>query len=134
MPKTETLDECVDRVLSFDEIAEVAIYLYADVARAKKAQEALCKARNKCQWSHREIRGGPCDVLEALVGWDGLYNDRVRGIVDEFGFPRFVDRWGALCWTDINGDHCGDQSGFYPFWDSEAALRKRLEEGKTPRE
>jgi hypothetical protein len=134
MPKTETLDECVDRVLSFDEIAEVAIYLYADVARAKKAQPILRKAKDKCSETQPELKGKTCEALEAMVGWDGLYNGRVESVLDEFKVRTWVDEWGGKCWTDANGDHCGDQSGFYPFWDNEVALRKRLEEGKTPRE
>lgn len=134
MSKPETLDTCVDRALSFNKIAEVAIYLYADVVHAKRARPILCEARDKCQRSSPALKGRLCEVMENLVGWDGLYNSRVEKILGEFDFRTWVDHWGALCWTDANGNHCGDQSGFYPFWDNEEAFRQRLEEGRAPTE
>jgi len=125
-------EKCAKEMLPFDDKAVIAIYLYADVALKPQATKALQKFRQVCSLQLPELRTVDTDTLERAIGWDGLYNDAVREIVEkEFGFKTFVDHYGAYCWEHKrHAEHvCGDQYGFFPFYTSEKLLRKRLQEG-----
>jgi hypothetical protein len=124
--QTTKLEQCIDKELSFDEIASVAVYLYADVKYFPPAKRAIEKAKQKCP---TELTA---EELETEVGWDGLYNKRVEELATQHGYKTWVDRWGAYCWTDNLGNHCGDQSNFYPLYLHEETLKKDLERGKIP--
>lgn len=128
-PLNNPPDECVNGNLSFDEIAEVAVYLYTDLMHEPKAKVALRKVVQKCSPFMSSLPGTPLDKMEAEVGWDGLYNRRVEEVLSEYPFKTSVDEWGARCWTDLEGErHCGDDSGFYPWYTDERLLRKTLDE------
>jgi hypothetical protein len=129
--QTEKWEKCAEETLSFDDKAAIAIYLYADVALKPQAMKAIEKFRQVCSLQFPELRTVDVDTLETQIGWDGLYNSQVREITEqEFGFPTFVDRYGAYCWIDKKGEKvCGDQSGFFPLYVNEKLLRKRLQEG-----
>jgi len=126
MPEIAKLERCINKELSFDDIASVAICLYADLKYCPQAKKALKKAKQKCP---TELS---TEELETAIGWDGLYNERVEELATQYGYKTWVDRWGAYCWTDNLGDHCGDQSGFYPLYLREETLKKDLERGKIP--
>jgi hypothetical protein len=128
---TEKWEKCAKEMLSFDDKAAIAIYLYADVALKPQAMKAIKKFRQVCSLQFPELRTIDVDTLETEIGWDGLYNSQVKEIVEqEFGFKTFVDTYGAYCWEDKKGEKtCGDQSGFFPFYTSEKLLREDLEEG-----
>jgi len=126
-------ETCAKTLLSFDDKAAVAIYLYADVKFKPNAAEALERFRKICSVLHPELKTVSAEKLEREIGWDGLYNDEVRDLaIDGFGFRTFVDRFGAFCWVDDFGNNvCGDQSGFFPFYADERSLRERMMEGKV---
>jgi len=128
----ETWEKCAREKLSFNDIASVTIYLFADVTFEKKALKAMEKFRDVCSTEHPELRKARIGTLEREIGWDGLYNDEVRRIAEEeFGFKTFVDKYGAYCWIDdFNNKICGDQSGFFSFYSDEKVLREHMKEGK----
>lgn len=120
------LERCIDEKLSFNDIATVTVCLYADLKYCPKAEKVLEKAKKKCPTELSK------SDIEREVGWDGLYNQRMREILAEYGYKTWVDKWGAYCWTDSLGNHCGDSSGFFPFYLHEEVLRKDLDRGKIP--
>lgn len=135
---TETYDDpvitkaesCASTDLSFDDIAAIAVYLYADVEYEKEAEKSLQKFISVCSGSNEKLNEMDKDEMETGIGWDGLYNDKFRDILEEYGLKSEIDKYGSFGWRDEEGAHFGDSSGFFPFYLHEKSLRESIQEGK----
>lgn len=114
---------------SFNDIAPVAIYLYADVQLKIGATAALKRLKQKCS-SVPEVREMDAkDIIDGrdVLGFDGLYNEKFEEILGEHGLRTWIDKWGAKCYEDARGvKHCGDDSGFYPWVTNETTLKEKI--------
>jgi len=117
---TRNLEECARDNLSFEEVAPVAITLYADLEYEKEAKPTLRKVARVCRVTQQQA--------EDDIGWDGLYNEKFEEILEEYPVSTFIDQWGARCWRTPRERVCGDSSGFYPWYLTEKRLRQRIEE------
>ena len=119
----------IRRHAKFDDIAAIAVYLHADVAREKGAMSAAKNIINTLKRS-TSLQGLASLTVETLIDkldWADLYNDTIKGILEYRNLKWGVDNWGALYYRDVNGQmHEGDQSGFFPLFLSEAELMRSI--------
>lgn len=116
---------------SFDDIAPPAIYLYADLKYKNQTRTALNRLKKKCSQVSEVKSLKVSDVINGNdeLGLDGLYNEKFEEILEDYNFKTEIDSYGAKCFRDAEGNrHCGDSSGFYPFYLDEKTLREYLEE------
>ena len=114
---------------SFDNIAPIVIYLYADLKYEKEAVNALKKLKNQCKIDEvqkflvKDLKKGNVPDID----FSYVYNQLFKSILKEYSFETYIDEYGAYGWIDNNGDkHSGDSSGYYPFYMDEETLRKNL--------
>jgi hypothetical protein len=113
----------------FDDVAPPAIYLYADLKYRDQTKKSIAGLKRRCKDITQVQELKAKDVLDGVddLGFDGLYNKAFEGIISEYSFETYIDKYGAYCYRDKNGhSHCGDDSGFYPFYLDEETLRKDI--------
>jgi hypothetical protein len=124
-----------DKILScarFDDIAPVSIYIYTDSKYKDQARKSLTGLKRRCKGIPDVQDMKIKDVMDGddVLGFDRLYNKAFEGVLSEYGLETetYVDKYGAYCYRDKNGhSHCGDDSGFYPWYLDEKTLRKDIE-------
>lgn len=124
-----------DKILScarFDDIAPPAIYLYAELKYKEQTRKGIAGLKRRCKDIPQVQELKAKDVIDGSddLGFDGLYNKAFEGVLSDYGLETetYVDKYGAYCYRDKMGhSHCGDSSGFYPFYLDEETLRKDIE-------
>lgn len=131
----EKLIQMQDRILAcsrFDDIAPVSIYLYTDSKYGEQARKSLTNLKRRCKEIKEVQEMKIKDVIDGddSLGFDRLYNKSFEDILASYGLETetYVDKYGAYCYRDKNGhSHCGDNSGFYPWYLDEDTLKKYIE-------
>ena len=123
----DDLTKCAMKALTFDDVAIVNACHNADVNLCSRIRPSLRKANMYCR-DTMGVRG--ISQMEDEIDWSGLYNTLVGEIIEQYDLDTYVDEWGAYCWEDAEGVHCGDSSGFYPFYLMEDSLRDDLDMGR----
>lgn len=99
----------------YDAVFYIAAYHHADVKLKKDAERAWKDIKGLFQ------KGTKMEDVD----WKAAYNVSIERILKDHGLTTYVDKYGAFGWQDENGDHFGDGSYEYPFYD-EASLAEAL--------
>lgn len=116
---------------SFDAVAPVAVYMYADSDYEKEAVDGFKKLKNDCKNISELKKITTMDVKRGkLSGIDvgHIYNRLYEMIAEDYG-EIAVDYYGAWGHIDRCGKgHYGDSQSFFPFYTDEETLKKHLDE------
>lgn len=115
---------------TFDLVAPVAIYHFADLLFKRRAQAALRKLRRTSLVLPR---------LDDCADWAiDRYNDLFESIVEEHteGWTWKFDRWGAKAWHDANGVlvFSGDDNWRFPWFANSQSLIERIQQHQQEQE
>lgn len=121
----DKVDKCACETMSFDEIAQLAIYVGADVMYEDKAKESFETFKTKC--SHiNDVKDLDFKEDWNEVDWFGVYKQKFAEILDEYGLEPYVDEYGTFGYIDKRGKHFGDAPGQFPWYSNEKLLKESL--------
>jgi len=120
-------EKCIVEKLSFDDVAVMSIYLYADAMFMDKAKKVMKKFKKVCGHVD-DVKHMDEDDIEAL-DWKQAYNLKFAQILENNGLEPMIDEYGALGWIDkCGGKHFGDDYYIFPLYADKETLEKDLKE------
>ena len=129
-PSDKYLDDaerCILKRLSFDDVAVMTVYLYADIKYADEAKKVMKKFKKVCGDVDR-VKYMDEEDIEAL-DWKQVYNLKFTEILDRHGLKTYIDEYGSLGWIDrCRYKHFGDDYYIFPLYLDEDTLEEHIKE------
>ncbi len=117
------IEKTVYEKATFDEIAPIAIYLYADVLYEKAARKALAGLKRRI----KELRGVKLKEIYRTVDIGVIYNAMFEDIVHGEGLKTYCNEYGSLGFYKFWGDNVGH----YPYYEAKVYLLEGVKRAKA---